>query len=190
MGDKRFTSRKEGGAALIAHCNKIKIPRVSVSAGEYLGFQLLVNYDVFHYKTILEVKGALTHTIEMGSDSFGNIKKLDNLFEHMEKRKVECGVKLEDIEKQLENAQHEVSRPFEKEAELSEKLERLNELNALLNMDEKGSKTIETMEGDGTAEDKPKRKQSIRARLAELKEQIQGKTADICRKDPEKVESL
>ena len=33
-------------------------------------------------------------------------------------------------------------KPFPKEAELNEKMERLSELNALLNMDEKGNETI------------------------------------------------
>ena len=37
----------------------------------------------------------------------------------------------------------EVTKPFPQEAELSEKLERLTELNALLNMDEKGGDGID-----------------------------------------------
>ena len=37
---------------------------------------------------------------------------------------------------QLETAKVEVTKPFPQEAELAEKLERLTELNALLNMDE------------------------------------------------------
>ena len=37
----------------------------------------------------------------------------------------------------------EVTKPFAQEAELAEKLERLTELNALLNMDEKGSDGID-----------------------------------------------
>ena len=39
-------------------------------------------------------------------------------------------------------AKAEVDKPFPQEAELSEKLERLAELNALLNMDEKGDDAI------------------------------------------------
>lgn len=45
---------------------------------------------------------------------------------------------LNNAKRQLENVRIEVEKPFEKEAELSEKMERLTELNALLNMDEKG----------------------------------------------------
>ena len=45
----------------------------------------------------------------------------------------------------------EVAKPFQKEAELTEKMERLAELNALLNMDEKEPSEVLGMEGD-TAE--------------------------------------
>ena len=46
------------------------------------------------------------------------------------------------MQKQLETAKEEVKKPFEKEAELKEKLERLSELNALLNMDERGDNIV------------------------------------------------
>ena len=46
------------------------------------------------------------------------------------------------MEHQLETAKAEVDKPFPQEVELSEKLERLAELNALLNMDEKGDDAI------------------------------------------------
>ena len=50
--------------------------------------------------------------------------------------------KLETVQQQLATAQEEVKKPFPKETELNEKIERLSELNALLNMDEKGNETI------------------------------------------------
>ena len=49
---------------------------------------------------------------------------------------------METVQQQLATAQEEVKKPFPKEAELNEKIERLSELNALLNMDEKGNETI------------------------------------------------
>ena len=48
-------------------------------------------------------------------------------------------VKLENVERQLETAKAEVTKPFAQEAELKEKLDRLSALNALLNMDENGN---------------------------------------------------
>ena len=46
------------------------------------------------------------------------------------------------MERQLETAKIEVTKPFAQEAELAEKLERLAALNALLNMDEKGDEAL------------------------------------------------
>ena len=43
---------------------------------------------------------------------------------------------------QLESAKIEVTKPFQQEEELAEKLKRLAELNALLNMDEKGTDAL------------------------------------------------
>ena len=42
-----------------------------------------------------------------------------------------------------------MQKPFPKEAELSEKMERLAELNAMLNMDEKGGENLLADEGIG-----------------------------------------
>lgn len=58
------------------------------------------------------------------------------------------------MEHQLETAKAEVDKPFPQEAELSEKLERLAELNALLNMDEKGDDAI-GMDDEATEPEKP-----------------------------------
>ena len=54
----------------------------------------------------------------------------------------EAQTKLSDVEYQLETAKAEVDKLFPQEAELAEKLERLADLNALLNMDEKGNDGI------------------------------------------------
>ena len=60
----------------------------------------------------------------------------------MPKQLAEAQTKLETVERQLETAKVEVTKPFAQEAELAEKLERLSALNALLNMDEKGDDAL------------------------------------------------
>lgn len=61
---------------------------------------------------------------------------------------------LGNTKRQLENAKIEVDKPFVKEAELSEKLERLTELNSLLNMDEESNDAI--IMGDDAEEENEK----------------------------------
>ena len=80
--------------------------------------------------------------MEVGSDAIGNITRINNVLEAMPTQLEEAQTKLSNVEHQLETAKAEVDKPFPQEAELSEKLERLAELNVLLNMDEKGDDAI------------------------------------------------
>ena len=91
----------------------------------------------------MNLKGQLSHNLEVGSDPLGNISRINHTLESMPKQLMEAQTKLETVEHQLETAKVEVTKPFAQEAELAEKLERLSALNALLNMDEKGNDGID-----------------------------------------------
>lgn len=82
--------------------------------------------------------GQLRHTVALGTDVFGNLQRMDNALETLPVKKNSCHDKLEELQNQLETAKVEVERPFPREDELRQKTARLEELNALLNMDEKG----------------------------------------------------
>lgn len=154
IGDRVYMDKKEAGTALIEMCRSAKQPRVAVTIGEYQGFQMSVCFDSFFSKYIVNLKGHISHEVEIEVDPFGNLQRLNNVLEGMDRKMEELGQKLENVEHQLEIAKIEVMRPFSQEEELAEKMERLVELNALLNMDEKGNEGIcvdEEME-DGDAE--------------------------------------
>ena len=142
VGGKPYTEKKEAGTAIIAMCKEIKGINASADVGEYLGFKLNVTFDSFNNKFVMNVKGAMSHPMEVGSDPLGNITRINNVLEAMPIQLEEAQTKLSNVEHQLETAKAEVDKPFPQEAELSEKLERLAELNALLNMDEKGDDAI------------------------------------------------
>ena len=142
VGGKSYTDKKEAGTAIIAMCKEIKGINASADVGEYLGFKLNVTFDSFNNKFVMNVKGAMSHPMEVGSDPLGNITRINNVLEAMPVQLEEAQTKLSNVEHQLETAKAEVDKPFPQEVELSEKLERLAELNALLNMDEKGDDAI------------------------------------------------
>lgn len=79
---------------------------------------------------------------EIGPDPVGNIIRLDNVLKTMPDKLAEAKDRLETLTNQLESAKIEVTKPFQQEEELAEKLKRLAELNALLNMDEKGTDAL------------------------------------------------
>ena len=154
VGGKPYTDKKEAGTAIIAMCKEIKGINASADVGEYLGFKLNVTFDSFNNKFVMNVKGAMSHPMEVGSDPLGNITRINNVLEAMPSQLEEAQTKLSNVEHQLETAKAEVDKPFPQEAELSEKLERLAELNSLLNMDEKGDDAI-GMDDEAAEPEKP-----------------------------------
>ena len=80
--------------------------------------------------------------MEVSIDAFGNITRINNKIGSMGNELSEAERKLVNVEHQLETAKSEVQKPFAQEAELAEKMDRLNALNALLNMDEKGDEAV------------------------------------------------
>ncbi|RKJ63613.1 DUF3849 domain-containing protein [Roseburia sp. 1XD42-69] len=142
VGDKAYTDKKEAGAALVEMCKEMKTVNVPATVGEYSGFKMAVSFDSFNHKFVMNLKGQLSHNLEIGSDPLGNIARINHALESMPKQLSEAQTKLETVERQLETAKVEVTKPFAQEAELAEKLERLSALNALLNMDEKGDDVL------------------------------------------------
>ena len=142
IGTRIFTDKKEAGAALIDMCRSAKQPNMAVTIGEFQGFKMSVSFDSFYSKFTINLKGSLSHEVEIGADPLGNLQRLSNALEAMPKKAAEVEQKLANVEHQLETAKVEVTKPFAQEEELAEKLERLAELNALLNMDEKGNEGI------------------------------------------------
>ena len=143
VGDKLYTDKKEAGTALVEMCKEIKTVNAPAVIGEYAGFKMAVSFDAFNHKFVMNLKGQLSHNLEVGSDPIGNIARINHALESMPKQLMEAQTKLETVEHQLETAKVEVTKPFAQEAELAEKLERLSALNALLNMDEKGNDGID-----------------------------------------------
>ena len=151
IGNRTYTDKKEAGAALIDMCRSAKQPNMAVTIGEYQGFKMSVSFDSFFSKFTISLKGSLSHEVEIGADPLGNLQRLSNALEGMTGKMADVEQKLSNVEHQLETAKVEVTKPFAQEQELSEKLERLAELNALLNMDEKGDNALDM--GDDEPED-------------------------------------
>ena len=142
IGNRVYTDKKEAGAALIEICRCAKQPNMAVTIGKYQGFKMNVSFNSFFNKFSISLKGRLTHEVEIGSDLLGNLQRLNNALEALPAKMADVKQKLSNVEHQLETAKMEVKKPFSQEQELKEKQERLAELNALLNMDEKGNEGI------------------------------------------------
>ena len=134
-----YTDRKDAGNALIKACTAAKTVSQELPVGEYHGFRLSVSYDTFTNNFELSVRGQGKYTIKLGADPFGNLTRINNVLEGFADSLEESKRKLTTLEQRLETAKEEVAKPFPQEQELIQKEARLSELNALLNMDERGS---------------------------------------------------
>ena len=142
VGNVLYEDKKEAGEALIAACAGLKTVSTGGKVGEYHGFTLSASYNMFSNAFELTIKGKCSYKLEIGKDPVGNMQRIHNTLSSIDRKLTESEQKLETVQQQLATAQEEVKKPFPKEAELNEKIERLSELNALLNMDEKGNETI------------------------------------------------
>lgn len=189
--DQIYTDKKEAGAVLLDACRKKAIYNEHNKVGEYLGFRMEVTFDFLRNKVLMDLIGKAAHRVEIGEDLFGNFTRINNALEGLTKRAQEMQEQLATAERQLENAKVELERPFEQEQELAEKLERLAELNALLNMEEKGNDAVAMDEEDsasGKAEaeissetDKHESvypESSLRKKMEHIKSEIENVSAD------------
>lgn len=167
ISGKVFTDKKEAGTALLSVCKEIKSLDTAMDVGNYQGFHMRIQFDSWSKSFYLSMKHESVSKIQLGADTLGNITRINNLLESYPEKLAEAEQRLETVQEQLQNAKEEVGKPFPKEAELNQMMERLSELNALLNMDEREDTGKETKNVD--AEEKPVRG-SIHEKLQVYKE--------------------
>ena len=159
--DRVYTDRKEAGSAILAACAAMKIAKTEGQIADLGGFAISSRFDAFAQTFKLTIKRQSSYTIELGSDPAGNIQRILNALASIEKTLPQVERRLETLQQQLAEAKEEVQRPFPQEAELNEKSARLAELNALLDMDEKGDDTALGMDEEVTDSELPAPKREI-----------------------------
>ena len=143
LNGQMYSDKKEAGTQLLEVTKKIKSPKPT-KIGEYRGFDVLCVYDIWERQPFLKLKNNLSHHLELGSDTFGNITRLDNCLNNLTKLLDSNVAKLDNVKNQLENAKEEVKKPFAQEEELKAKKARLYELNSMLNLDDTNREKEET----------------------------------------------
>ena len=156
----RYTERIAAGEALLNLLPTVQDTK-PVHVGSFRGFDVEASLEQFG-KHVLTLKGSSEHHVELGSDALGNVMRVENALTVMDKQLGKSRARLEDLERQTENARAELEKPFPQEAELAEKSARLIELNAELDMENNAPP-------EPVAEEKEDERPSL---LAKLKEPI------------------
>ena len=134
LDGKPYDKREDAGKALLGLVGAAVRATKPVPVGHYAGFEITVEYKplekVFHAHLV----GEATHTTELGNDAAGNMIRFQNVVSALPQDLNRLHGSLEQLTKQLTNAEEELKQPFLQEQELSDKSARLAELDALLNV--------------------------------------------------------
>ena len=133
-----LTDKDNAGAALLEAFKDAK-GLEPVPIGSYRGFAMSLTVENFGKNFYLTLKGQMSHRVELGKDARGNLVRIDNALAQMPERLQTVQSRLENVQAQLATAKAEMGKPFPQEAELQEKVARLAELNAELNIDDRMS---------------------------------------------------
>ena len=137
-----YTDKEEAGKAILLACKSVKA-KESIDIGSYKGFDMSLSYDSFTQEFHLDLQREMTYTITLGTSETGNILRIDNALDSIEKRLENSKEQLATLNEQLETAKSELGKPFPQEEELQSKLARLAELNAILDIDGNGVENAE-----------------------------------------------
>ena len=164
VNSTRFTEKADAGEAILAVC-KANQSLEPVPLGGYRGFKMELTFDSFQKEYQVLLKGEMTHRVPIGTSAAGNIQRLDNALAGIPARLEKAEQQLDSLSSQQEAAQAELGKPFPQEAEL----------DALLNMDDRGN--------DDPDREKTTEKPSV---LAELRDRA-GRIPPMAHRDDEEV---
>ena len=151
-----YLSREEAGSAVLKAREKLITPE-AVPLGEYRGFAMEIYFDTMTKEYCVTIKGAVRHTAVLGEDARGAVTRIDHVLDGIGEKKDRAEEELRSLIRQEEHVREEIQKPFIHEEELQQKQARLNELNALLNVDKKENELID---GDVDVKNTEREKQS------------------------------
>ena len=143
-----FSERIAAGQQIIDACKEMASPD-PVPLGKYRGFELELFFEPFEKVYQVRIKGSLSRFVSLGTDAGGNITRIDNAIEKIPERLEAKKQELQTVEQQFTTAKMEVEKPFDKEKELTEKTNRLNVLNGLLNVDKRENELVDSVPDEG-----------------------------------------
>ena len=124
----------------------------TATIGTYRGFELLVEKN-FMGTDYMVLRGRTDYKAELSTSPVGCMVKLENLFNGMQGNIEFVEKKLEEYQRDMEQAKLEYEKPFQYETELREKLARQNALNAQLDLENKPIKEEQKEEKTYVAEE-------------------------------------
>lgn len=129
------SDKKRAGELLLQKIKSLKVGEdKEEKLADYRNFEIYGRYNSFFNSYTAIVKGQGKYYGEFGTDTLGNITRLDNILDKLPERLEDTKTKLDTVEKQLETAKLEIQKDFPQKDLLMEKNLRLLEVNKLLDL--------------------------------------------------------
>lgn len=141
FGNQTYSDKENAGKKLL-ECFKELKSMEEKEIGEYRGFKMKLAFNSFSKNFQLTLKNKYHYMVELGSDVFGNITRINNCLESIEKDIPKERDWLDNLNHQLENAKVEVQKEFPQEQELQDKEKRLEALNIELKLNEQDKELL------------------------------------------------
>ena len=132
---KEYLEKANAGKKLLECTQLLKSMEVK-EIGEYRGFKMEISFDSITRNIKLKLKNKFSYIIDLGVDSNGNITRINNCLENIEKDIPLEREKLDNTKLQLENAKVESQKEFPQEQELKDKQRKLDSINAELKIND------------------------------------------------------
>lgn len=84
-----YYEKDKAGAALIERCKTMTSTDPTI-IGEYRGFKMILSFDSLYKMHRLTLQNSRSYTLEIGTDVFGNIQRIDNALASIPKLKKDC----------------------------------------------------------------------------------------------------
>lgn len=136
LNGKIYDEREKAGSLILTMLDEA-VKEKQLSIGKFRGFELLLKYEQYGSRFNLILHGNSKHEVEFGDSPYGNMVRLENVLDGLERKVENYENKLNECNKNIEDAKIEFEKPFKFAEEMQEKLKRQFELNALLDLDKK-----------------------------------------------------
>ena len=147
--NETYVDKKEAEKAIVNILHTIPIDdyKTSKEIGEYMGFKLSIARSLSsELPGYIIIEGAGKYTSEFGIDGNRMFSRIDRVISNLSNRAENAKEVIEETKRKLDIAKKEVEKPFDKEAELKEKQNRLNELTKELGMDKTENEGLDLAE--------------------------------------------
>jgi len=139
-----FHAEKEPAAKALVEACKELADKKELAIGSYMGFDMslrletTLRIDGLQKAINVLLRGSMTYQAELGTDTFGNITRINNALSDLPKKLEGAKSQLETLYQQQDAAKQELAKPFALAGQLAEKEARLALVNSELNIDGDG----------------------------------------------------